>query len=182
MFLICGLGNPGNEYNSTRHNVGFDAIDALSSRYNASFNYKEKFKGEIAPIQILQAILVKPHTYMNLSGSCIQAIAGYYKITIENIIVIHDDLDLKLGKIKVKIGGGSAGHNGLKSIDQNIGKNYLRVRIGIDRPAHDNVASYVLSKFKREEQELIDIAIHKITQHFGLLLEKRLDEFNNLIQ
>jgi PTH1 family peptidyl-tRNA hydrolase len=183
MWLICGLGNIGNQYNQTRHNVGFDFLDILGNKYKTSLQFKEKFKGELAQVQILghNVILAKPHTYMNLSAQCLQPLASYYKIPLENIIVIHDDLDLDVGRIKVKIGGGSAGHNGLKSIDQAMGKDYLRIRIGIGRPNHDNISAYVLSKFKSDERELIEFSLADIANNLPLLFEKKLDQFMQAI-
>jgi PTH1 family peptidyl-tRNA hydrolase len=179
MWLICGLGNIGRQYDNTRHNVGFEVINILSKKHKAELGFKEKFKGEIAQIQIsgIGAVIVKPHTYMNLSGQCLQPLISYYKITLDNVIVVHDDLDLDLGKIKAKIGGGNAGHNGLKSLDQSIGKDYMRVRVGIGRPNHDNISYYVLSKFKSDEQETIDIASYKIVDSIPLLFDQNFEQF-----
>jgi PTH1 family peptidyl-tRNA hydrolase len=118
---------------------------------------------------------------MNLSGDCVGLISNYYKINTENIIVVHDDLDLDLGKVRVKIGGGSAGHNGIKSIDSVISKNYIRVRVGISRPNYPDVSDYVLSKFSKSEKEEMELSYHKIAQNFAVLLNSEIEKFANLI-
>ena len=131
MFLIVGLGNPGAEYDKTRHNAGFMAADALHACYRFA-PYKSKFDGLIAEGQINgeKVFLLKPQTYMNLSGNSVVKAANFYKILPQNIVVIHDDLDLPAGKIKAKTGGGAGGHNGLKSIDAAITPDYHRIRLG----------------------------------------------------
>jgi PTH1 family peptidyl-tRNA hydrolase len=179
MFLICGLGNCGSQYQSTRHNVGFGIIDILSQKYRAPLHLKEKFKAEIAQSTVAASdfMLVKPQTYMNLSGSAVAAIANFYKITASNIIVLHDDLEVAVGQVKVKLGGSSAGHNGLRSIDQVVGPNYLRVRVGIGRPVNGDVANYVLSKFSKQELEIIEILYYKIADALPLLLQAELEQF-----
>ena len=172
MFLICGLGNPGKEYINTRHNVGFSLIDKLAKFYNFS-PYKKDSKKEILKgfIDNKSCMLMKPLNFMNLSGKPIQEIINFYKIEKKRIIIIHDDLDLELGKVKIKLGGGNGGHNGLSSIDEMIGNNYLRLRIGIDHPGiKDLVSSYVLNKFKQEEMENINYKLDKITKNFEILL------------
>ena len=145
MILIVGLGNPGPEYSKTRHNVGFMLIDRLK---NSNFTdiSSAKFQGELFKFQNL--LLLKPTTFMNLSGRSVKAVADFYKP--ERIIVIHDDIDLELGAVKFKKGGGSGGHNGIKSIDALIGADYERVRIGVGRDGRD-AASFVLSKFTSED-------------------------------
>ena len=179
MFLICGLGNFGSQYDGTRHNVGFSVLDIIAKKHKTTFSLKEKYKGELAQVLIdgNSAILLKPHTYMNLSGPCVQSVASYYKILIENVIVVHDDLDVELGKIKAKIGGGSAGHNGLKSIDQAISANYMRVRVGIGRPASGDVSDYVLGKFRANEREIIEILYYKIIDSISSLFKKDIEGF-----
>jgi len=173
MFLICGLGNPGKEYINTRHNIGFNLIDKISKYYDFSpfkkDNKKEVFKGLIDNHPCL---LIKPLIFMNLSGKPVQEIMNFYKIERNKIYVIHDDIDLELGKIKVKLGGGNGGHNGLYSIDETIGNNYYRLRIGIDHPGlKDLVSNYVLNKFNKDELNLIEKKLTKITENFGILLE-----------
>lgn len=159
MLLIVGLGNPGRQYTNTRHNAGFMAVDILSDRlYFSSFSENNKFKGEIATGEAFgdKAILLKPTTYMNLSGEAVGAVAHYYKIPLDRIIVIHDDIDLKLGDMRVKCGGGHAGHNGLRSIDAHLGKEYWRFRIGVGRPeGREDVADYVLQNFSKDDMVTI---------------------------
>jgi len=173
MFLICGLGNPGKEYINTRHNVGFTLIDKISSYYDFSplkkDNKKEVLKGLI---ENKPCLLIKPLNFMNLSGQPVQEIMNFYKIEKNKIYVIHDDIDLELGKIKVKLGGGNGGHNGLLNIDEMIGNDYYRLRIGIDHPGIKHmVSNYVLNKFNKEEINLIERKLKKITENFGRLLE-----------
>lgn len=172
MFLICGLGNPGKEYINTRHNVGFNLVDKLSIFYNFSpfkkDSKKEVFKGLINNNSCL---LMKPLKFMNLSGQPIQEIMNFYKIEKNNIFIIHDDLDLELGKIKIKLGGGNGGHNGLSSIDEMIGSSYYRLRIGIDHPGmKDLVSNYVLNKFTNKEFDIVEDKLNKITKNFDILL------------
>lgn len=146
--LIVGLGNPGREYADTRHNAGFWYLDLLAKELSASFVMEGKFFGEVARLKIDggDLYLLKPQTYMNLSGKAVQALASFYKIAPEEILVVHDELDFKPGIIKLKQGGGNGGHNGLKDIDRVIGKNYWRLRAGIGHPGDSNrVAGYVLN-------------------------------------
>jgi PTH1 family peptidyl-tRNA hydrolase len=153
MTLIVGLGNIGNEYENTRHNIGFIAINKiLSNLENYTTINKAIFKGQL--FKSGNYLFLKPSTYMNLSGESVSAVKNFYKIENNNIIVIHDDLDLKLGALRFKKGRGNAGHNGLKSIDSHIGNDYHRIRIGIGRPEGEiKVIDYVLGKFKKEELE-----------------------------
>ena len=172
MFLICGLGNPGKEYVNTRHNIGFQLIDKLSNFYNFSLfkkdNKKEILKGSINNNVCL---LMKPLNFMNLSGKPIQEIINFYKIKKDRLFIIHDDLDLSLGKVKIKFGGGNGGHNGLSSIDEMIGINYYRLRIGIDHPGiKHQVSNYVLNKFTDLEMDVIVNKLNKVTKNFELLL------------
>jgi len=162
MYLIVGLGNIGEKYQLTRHNIGFLVIDEMTKKLNSSNINKANFKADVQ--KSADNLFVKPKTYMNNSGEAVVAIKEYYKIPMENIIVIHDDLDLPFGSVKFKIGGGSGGHNGLKSIDSNIGKDYIRVRIGIGKPKiKEEVVNYVLSKFSKEElNKLEGIISHTI--------------------
>jgi len=173
MFLICGLGNPGKKYINTRHNVGFDLIDKISSYYDfcplKKDNKKEVLKGLINNHSCL---LMKSLNFMNLSGQPVQEIMNFYKIGKNKLYVIHDDIDLELGKIKFKLGGGNGGHNGLLSIDEIIGNEYYRLRIGIDHPGlKDMVSNYVLNKFNKEEINVIERKLNKVTDNFGILLE-----------
>ncbi|WP_457563265.1 aminoacyl-tRNA hydrolase [Caminibacter pacificus] len=154
MKLIVGLGNPGSKYEKNRHNIGFLAVDYLIKEFNAS-KLSSKFKGELYKSD--EYLFLKPTTYMNLSGESVRLVKDFYKIENDDIIVIHDDIDLKLGALRFKKGGGSGGHNGLKSLDANIGNDYWRVRIGVGRPERkEMVVSYVLSDFEDEELECLE--------------------------
>ena len=181
MFLVVGLGNPGSEYAATRHNVGFMAADELHSRYNFS-PFKQKFDGLIAEgtIDGEKVYLLKPQTFMNLSGNSVVKAAHFYKILPENIIVIHDDMDLVLGKIKAKLGGGSGGHNGIKSIDAAITPNYNRIRIGVGHPqgAKEQVINHVLSAFSKSDRENIDNAVNTVAETIGILIKKGINEYS----
>ena len=152
--LVVGLGNPGIEYKKNRHNIGFLVVDYLIDEFNAS-KVSSKFKGEL--YKIGDYFFLKPLTFMNLSGESVRIVKDFYKIDNDDIIVIHDDIDLGVGALKFKKGGSSGGHNGLKSIDKNIGNDYWRVRIGVGRPERkEQVVSYVLSDFKKSELECIE--------------------------
>lgn len=160
MWLVVGLGNPGREYEGSRHNVGFMVVDALARRHRAP-SFASKFKGELAQCAVggVSAVLLKPQTYMNLSGQSVQPAMAFFKIPLETIVVVHDDLDLELGQIKLKRGGSAGGHNGLKSIDGQIGPEYLRVRAGIGHPRKEgqrsggSVVGHVLGAFKGKDAE-----------------------------
>ena len=153
--LLVGLGNPGPKYAATRHNVGFMVVDKLIDDLHAIPLSSSSFKGELYKAQ--SHYLLKPLTFMNLSGESVVKVADYFKISTDDIIVVHDDLDLPFGALRFKRGGGHGGHNGLKSIDAHIGKEYIRIRIGIGKPQHKGeVASYVLAPFTQEEQQYLD--------------------------
>jgi PTH1 family peptidyl-tRNA hydrolase len=164
MQLIVGLGNPGDEYKNTRHNIGFHVLDKIAETNNCYFTLEKKFLAQIAIFtkNNQKILLAKPTTYMNNSGQSITLIKNYYKISNDNIFVFHDELDIKFSQIKTKIGGGSAGHNGLKSLDQFIGNDYNRIRIGIGRPENKlfDISNYVLSKFTPNELENLDNIIN----------------------
>ena len=152
MKIICGLGNPGKKYIDTRHNIGFKFIDSIKTKYKFITFKKDKskeiYKGKIKSKEFY---LIKSLKYMNLSGIPLLDFMNYYKISIKNLTVIHDDIDLNIGKIKYKIGGSNAGHNGLLNIDQIVGKSYGRLRIGVSHPASKNLVSkYVLEKFEKD--------------------------------
>lgn len=162
MYLIVGLGNIGEKYQLTRHNIGFLVIDEMTKNLSTSNVNNTNFQSTL--LKSGYNLFAKPTTYMNNSGVAVHAIKEYYKIDLENIIVIHDDLDLPFGTVKFKIGGGHGGHNGLRSLDSHIGKDYIRVRIGIGKPTDKgDVANYVLSNFSKEElNKLQDIIPHTI--------------------
>lgn len=155
MKLIVGLGNPGPTYSLTRHNIGFMVVDKLIGDANPADISKKSFHGKLFKSKDL--LFLQPTTYMNLSGQSVQAVAHFYKIDCSDILVIHDDLDLPFGALRLKVGGGHGGHNGLRSIDASVGKNYNRLRLGIGKPERkEMVASYVLAKFGTDERELLD--------------------------
>ena len=175
MIVICGLGNPGKKYTDGRHNVGFAFLDKIKVKYKFNIYKKNKseeiFRGKI---KRKKCYLLKPLTYMNLSGTPIASFLKYYKIPIKNLTVVHDDLDLTIGKIKAKKGGGNAGHKGLQSIDEIIGNSYNRLRIGIGHPSSNILVNkYVLEKFTSEEKKIINKIIELSVEHIDLLFSKK---------
>jgi len=161
MWLIVGLGNPGKEYEYTRHNIGFLVINHLIDQTKAH-PLSSSFCGEL--FKSSKLLFLKPATFMNNSGQSVQAVKQFYKVELDNIIVIHDDLDLPFGALRFKKGGGNGGHNGLKSIDKMVGKDYMRVRMGIDRPIYKSqVADYVLNSFSQEENQHLSQWIENAT-------------------
>lgn len=171
--LIVGLGNPGPNYQYTRHNIGFMVVDSLIARQNAQKLSSSSFNGEL--FKFSNHFLLKPLTFMNLSGNAIVAVKKFYKI--DEVVVIHDDLDLPFGALRFKIGGGHGGHNGLKSIDSKIGKEYIRVRMGIGKPEHKGeVVSYVLGEFSDENKKHLDEFINTAADSVEFLLTHSLDE------
>ena len=180
--LIVGLGNPGAKYQDTKHNIGFSAIKALASKHENP-DFQDKFDGQIAKINSSgeQILLFMPMTYMNNSGIPLSKIINFYKIPISDVYVIYDDLDLEIGRIKIKQGGGNAGHNGLSSIDSHVGKKYNKVRIGIGRPELKSmVSSYVLSNFTNDELKKTQMVLDFITKNINLLLHDESEKFMNL--
>jgi PTH1 family peptidyl-tRNA hydrolase len=174
--LIVGLGNPGPKYELTRHNIGFMVIDELIKRNSAQKLSSSSFNGEL--FKLSSHFLLKPFTFMNLSGISIAAVKKFYKI--EEVVVIHDDLDLPFGTLRFKKGGGHGGHNGLKSTDENISKEYIRVRMGIGKPEHKGeTASYVLSDFNKEEQQYLSEWISYACEAVEFLLENSLEDVSS---
>ena len=178
--LLVGLGNPGPKYATTRHNVGFMVVDKLIETLHANKVASSSFQGELYKAQ--QNYLLKPLTFMNLSGESVVKVADYFKIATEDIIIVHDDLDLPFGALRFKRGGGHGGHNGLKSIDAHRGKEYIRIRIGIGKPEHKGeVASYVLSPFSTAEQEhLPELVTHAADAAKELLKGETLEKVTSL--
>jgi PTH1 family peptidyl-tRNA hydrolase len=170
MLLLVGLGNPGSEHRRQRHNVGFMALDAIAERYNF-LPFKKRFQGEIAEgvLEGTKTLLLKPQTYMNLSGKSVGEAAHFYKLPPAQVVVAHDELDLAAGKIRMKTGGGHAGHNGLRSIDGAIGPNYRRLRIGIGHPGKDLVLGYVLQNFHADERVWLDPLLVAMAAEAGYL-------------
>ena len=163
--LIVGLGNPTAEYEHTRHNAGFWFLDELAWQWKAAFKNEKKFFGDVARVARPEGDvwLLKPDTYMNLSGKAVQALANFYKIQPEEILVVHDELDIDCGAIRFKLGGGNGGHNGLKDIQAKLGTpQFYRLRLGIGHPGEKHlVVGFVLNKPSAAERELIDRAIAK---------------------
>ena len=181
MTLLVGLGNPGTKYQKNRHNIGFMLIDKLIDELNAQNISKSQFRGELFKSKNL--LLLKPSTYMNLSGESVVAVKNYYKIDNEDIFVFHDDLDLSLGSIRIKKGGGSGGHNGIKSIDQHISNEYYRIRMGIGRPQDkESVINYVLGDFKDEQIACLDKIIETSSKIAQQLTQKSIVEIKKLYQ
>jgi peptidyl-tRNA hydrolase, PTH1 family len=173
MWLIAGLGNPGKDYEQTRHNVGFMVVDRLAARWKAG-KPAAKFKGDFAQASIAgePALLLKPTTFMNLSGQSVQACMAFYKVPLDRVLVVHDDLDLALGQVKIKRGGGAGGHNGLKSIDQSIGPEYIRVRGGVGHPGgRERVVGHVLSPFRGKEAEEAAILVEHLADAVEMILQ-----------
>ncbi len=173
MYLIVGLGNPGTEYRFHRHNVGFLMVDILHQTYGSSEFSKNKWQGLSAEGKIndQKVIFIKPQTYMNKSGPAVSGVANFYKIPLENILVVHDELDIDPARLKIKKGGGNGGHNGLKSIDAHLGKDYWRMRIGIGHPGVKGMVSgYVLSNLPQKELPDFDELFFQIREHIEALI------------
>ena len=181
MVLLVGLGNPGTEYANTRHNVGFMAVDEFVRRFSFT-DFRKKGKGLLASgvIEGEKVLILKPETYMNLSGEAVLAACSFYHLKPEQVIVFHDDMDLPVGKVKMKRGGGAGGHNGLKSIDSHIGPNYLRIRIGVGHPDDKaQVVNWVLGAFPKEDRALIQDVLDKIGTYLPLLVQGQEQLFLN---
>ncbi len=172
--LIVGLGNPGSEYERTRHNAGFFFIDALAERQGVSLRRESKFHGEAAKVLIggHQVWLLKPDTFMNRSGQSLAALANFYKIPIESVLVVHDELDLEPGVVRLKKGGGHGGHNGLRDIIARTGsKDFWRLRLGIGHPGHSSkVTGFVLGKPSTDERIELDRAIDRVLDELPAIL------------
>ena len=173
--LIVGLGNPGPEHSETRHNAGFWFVDSLASEYSLSFRSESKFNAEICRIQTVEidCWLCKPMAFMNRSGFSVQAMSSFYKISVEEILVAHDELDIDPGVARLKKAGGHGGHNGLRDIIAQMGnKSFTRLRLGIGHPGSaDQVTSYVLGRPSQEDRQLIEIAIKESVDVMPLVLE-----------
>ena len=180
MFLIVGLGNPGKEYDGTRHNIGFAAIDYIADKYNIELN-RIKFKGVFGEglINGKKVILLKPTTYMNLSGESIREVVNFYKISNEEIIVIYDDISLEVGRIRIREKGSHGGHNAIKSIIANLGTDvFPRVKIGVGAPK-GNLVSHVLGKFSDEEVEILRESIKASSDATSIIISNNTKEAMN---
>ena len=183
MLLLVGLGNPNPNNANNRHNVGFLVIDAINEKFKLS-KQKPKFKGLLTTGKISErkVFAIKPLTFMNNSGVCIKELIEYFKINVKDVFVFHDDMDIDIGKIKAKIGGSNAGHNGIDSIDKNIGKNYSRVRIGIGRPKINSTGvDHVLDNFSGDEKQNVERVTKNIIESLSILINKDLELFSSKI-
>ena len=183
MLLFVGLGNPSPANINNRHNVGFQIIDSINNQFKLS-KQKPKFKGLLTTGNINEKKIyaVKPLTFMNNSGICVKELVEYFRIDNENIFVFHDDIDINLGKVKAKFGGSSAGHNGIESIDKNIGKNYSRIRVGVGYPDYKReVSDHVLNDFNDDEKENMGLVIQNITDSLSILIKKELELFSSKV-
>jgi len=183
MLLFVGLGNPNPNNTNNRHNVGFLAVDAINAKFKLS-KQKPKFKGLLTTgmIEDQKVYAIKPLTFMNSSGVCIKELIEYFRIDAKDVFVFHDDMDIDIGKVKVKFGGNNAGHNGIESIDKNIGKQYSRIRIGIGRPKNNSTgAEHVLDDFSSDEQESVEEVTANIIESLPFLIKKDLDLFSSKV-
>lgn len=183
MLLLVGLGNPGAEYARNRHNIGFMAVEAIARR-NGFGPWKKRFQGQTADGTVGgdKLLALEPLTYMNNSGQSVAAAMQFFKLKPENVVVIHDELDLPPGRVRVKKGGGHGGHNGLRSIDAHIGKEYWRVRLGIGHPGDkDLVSGYVLHDFSKAEQSWLDPLIDAVADAFPLMAQGQPENFMNKV-
>lgn len=181
VFMIVGLGNPGQKYANTRHNVGFWVVDKIAENLNIKVDKKQgQSLVQIDFWEGKKILLVKPQTFMNLSGQAVLELINFYRDQIENFIIIHDDLDLAPGYIRFKSGGGTGGHNGLKSIIQCLNsQEFDRLKIGIGRPQYPNVQDYVLTPFPKPDKEVVDLEIDRGVEGIKIWLEEGMDKAMN---
>jgi len=183
MYLIVGLGNPGKEYEKTRHNVGFLCIDQMLQQWHLpDVKVKKEFKGAYrkTTIEHKEAILLKPLTYMNLSGNAVSTVMTYYKIPTDHLIVLHDDIDLPLGKIRIVKNSSSGGQKGVQSIIDHIGRNFIRIKIGITAGEKREAVAHVLSPFNRNEWTIMKESLNKIPTIIETLVREGLEKTQNL--
>ncbi|UYP19882.1 aminoacyl-tRNA hydrolase [Rhodococcus sp. Z13] len=183
--LVVGLGNPGPKYENTRHNIGFMVADVLAGRVGGKFSAHKRSNSEIVQARLdgRQVVVAKPRTYMNLSGGPVAGLAKFFSVDPANIVVVHDELDLDFGTIRLKLGGGENGHNGLRSISSSLGtKDYLRVRMGIGRPpGRQDPADFVLKPFSAAERKDLDVWCEEGADAVELLLKLGLEGAQNRI-
>lgn len=183
MYLVAGLGNPGKQYDMTRHNIGFEVIDYIADKENVSVK-KLKFKGLYGETNIggEKVLLLKPQTYMNLSGECIREFAAFYKIPVENIIIINDDIYLDSGVLRIRKSGSAGGHNGLKSIIYQLASDqFPRIRVGVNSPLREkaDLADFVLARFSKEEIPVLEDAIVRAAKAVDEIIRKSVDSAMN---
>ncbi|MDV8024574.1 aminoacyl-tRNA hydrolase [Rhodococcus sp. IEGM 1330] len=183
--LIVGLGNPGPQYEKTRHNVGFMVADALAGRIGGAFSSHKKSNSDIVQARLgsRSVVIAKPRTFMNLSGQPVAALARFFSIEPANIVVVHDELDIDFGALRLKLGGGEGGHNGLRSISQHLStKDYLRVRVGVGRPpGRMDPASFVLKPFSAAERKDLGVVVEEAADAAELLLSAGLEAAQNRV-
>ncbi|PCK00111.1 MAG: aminoacyl-tRNA hydrolase [Zetaproteobacteria bacterium] len=186
MWLFVGLGNPGREYERNRHNVGFMLLDAIQNEFPVFGTYKSKFQGKISEGRLgnQKVLLLKPETYMNNSGQSVVKAANFYKIAPDNVIVFHDEIDIAQNAVRVKQGGGNAGHNGLKSIQAHLSTaDFWRVRVGIGRPSHQGaVSNYVLDNFSKAEQEWLGPLLDYMGNNADTIISDNPKAYDKLIK
>jgi peptidyl-tRNA hydrolase, PTH1 family len=183
MLLLVGLGNPGARYAGNRHNIGFMVVDAIAKRHGI-VPWRRRFQGAAAegPLDGTRALLLLPETYMNESGRAVAEAAHFYKLELSDITVFHDEIELPAGKVRVKTGGGNAGHNGLRSISEHLGNDYRRVRIGVSHPgAKELVHGHVLSDFAKSEMPWVEALCEFIADNVGLLVKGQDATFQNKV-
>jgi PTH1 family peptidyl-tRNA hydrolase len=172
--LIAGLGNPGSQYDKTRHNAGFWFVDELARRYSGQFAAEKRFSSDVCKLQVGSNVvwLIKPMTFMNRSGLAVRQLADFYRIPVENILVVHDELDIPAGEVRLKQGGGHGGHNGLRDLHAHLGADYWRLRLGVGHPGDRNkVVDYVLSRPTQDDEIVILRAIDTAADQIGLILQ-----------
>ncbi|WP_297633793.1 aminoacyl-tRNA hydrolase [uncultured Clostridium sp.] len=180
MFLIVGLGNIGEKYNNTRHNIGFDAIDKIAEMYNISIDRK-KFKGEYGEgfIGGEKTLLIKPTTFMNLSGECVREVIDFYKLSHEDVLVIYDDVSLDVGKLRIREKGSAGGHNGIKSIISHLGtEEFSRIKIGVGQPK-DDLIRHVLGNFSKVEREVLNDSLNAVAKASEVVIKDSTKEAMN---
>ena len=181
--MFVGLGNPGSDYALNRHNIGFMVLDQIANDHNFG-PWRNKFKGQICEgiLGSKKVLLLKPSTFMNLSGQSVEAVVHFYKLNLDQVTVFHDELDLTPNKLRLKQGGGHAGHNGLRSIHAHLGSNYARVRLGIGHPGHkDLVSRYVLQNFPKADQDQLALLLKGISDGISKLADDNPSEFMNTV-
>jgi PTH1 family peptidyl-tRNA hydrolase len=180
MFLIVGLGNPGEKYDKTRHNIGFDSIEFIKNKYNIDLN-RRKFKGIYGDgiIANEKVILLKPETYMNLSGESIREVCNFYKIDNKNIIVIYDDVSLEVGRLRIRNKGSAGGHNGIKSIISEISTDeFPRIKVGVGQPQY-NLVDHVLGTFNTEDRQVIEKVFNVVSDSVECIIKSNVQEAMN---
>lgn len=183
MLLLVGLGNPGEKYAGHRHNIGFMAVDEIIRRHGFD-GPKYKFQGEVweGRLGTEKVLILKPLTFMNESGRAVGEAMRFYKIDPQDVVVFHDELDLEAGKLRIKLGGGTAGHNGLKSIGAHVGPDFVRVRMGIGHPGQRHqVMSFVLKDFAKADHEWLEPMIDAMAEHAELLADEDISRFSNKV-